>query len=155
MIKQINNVLHETGVDPHSLKLEVTESAVMESTKTVTDTLLQLRALGVELDIDDFGTGYSSLSYLHNFFVGALKIDRTFVSRMDGNKKGEIVQTIIMLARNLGIEAVAEGIETKEQLAQLTNLQCTYGQGYLFSEPVDAERAGALIGQALPLSAGA
>ncbi|MBA3515916.1 MAG: EAL domain-containing protein [Pyrinomonadaceae bacterium] len=145
LIQQINEILHETGVDPSWLKLEITESVMMENTLTVTDTLMQLRKLGVEMYIDDFGTGYSSLSYLHNFSVGALKIDRSFVSRMDGIESDEIVQTIIMLARNLGVEVIAEGVETREQLARLKALQCPYGQGYFFFKPMDVEAAGVLV----------
>ncbi|CAN5757449.1 hypothetical protein BH18ACI4_BH18ACI4_17640 [soil metagenome] len=145
LMKEINEILHETSVDPRWLKLEITESVMMQNTPTVTDTLAQLRTLGVEVYIDDFGTGYSSLSYLHNFSVAALKIDRSFVSRMDGGESGEIVQTIIMLARNLGIEVIAEGVETREQLARLKELQCTYGQGFFFFKPMDVEAAGVLV----------
>jgi EAL domain-containing protein (putative c-di-GMP-specific phosphodiesterase class I) len=110
--------------------------------------LNQLRALGVQLSIDDFGTGYSSLSYLHRFPVSNLKIDRSFISRMSlGDENLEIVRTIVMLARNLGMEVIAEGIETEEQLAQLRALSCGFGQGYLFSVPLAAESASALLGQ--------
>jgi diguanylate cyclase (GGDEF)-like protein/PAS domain S-box-containing protein len=142
LIEQIKQVLRETGLDPRSLKLEITESTVMENIDTAIDMLKQLRAIGVELSIDDFGTGYSSLSYLHRFPISTLKIDRSFVGRMaDNNENTEIVRTIIMLARNLGMDVVAEGVETEEQLAQLRSLGCECGQGYLFSKPTSAELA--------------
>ena len=109
--------------------------------------LMQLRGLGVQLSIDDFGTGYSSLSYLHRFPVHTLKIDRSFVMRMgDAGENSEIVRTILTLASNLGMDIIAEGVETKGQLAQLKAMRCPYGQGYLFSKPVNATCAGALVG---------
>jgi diguanylate cyclase (GGDEF)-like protein/PAS domain S-box-containing protein len=146
LIEQVSRVLKETGVEPRSLKLEITESIMMENIETAISVLNQLRALGVELSIDDFGTGYSSLSYLHRFPVSTLKIDRSFVSRMDGNNENaEIVRTIIMLARNLDMNVVAEGVETEEQVAQLRALKCEYAQGFLFSKPVDASHADHLL----------
>ena len=106
----------------------------------------QLRALGVQLSIDDFGTGYSSLSYLHRFPLNNLKIDRSFVSRMTtADDNSEIVGTIATLARNLGMEVIAEGIETEEQHQQLKTLGCEYGQGYLFSRPVDSDGVAHLL----------
>jgi diguanylate cyclase (GGDEF)-like protein len=150
---QIKLILERTGLDPRSLKLEITESVVMENADLAINMLKQLRALGVQLSIDDFGTGYSSLSYLHRFPVNNLKIDRSFISRMGlGDENLEIVRTVIMLARNLGMEVIAEGIETKEQLAQLRALSCGFGQGYLFSMPLAAASATALMlqGQQTP-----
>ncbi|MDQ3652941.1 MAG: EAL domain-containing protein, partial [Acidobacteriota bacterium] len=144
--KQVESVLEQTGVSAGSLKLEITESAVMEKTEAATAMLEQLRDLGVKLHIDDFGTGYSSLSNLHYFHVDGLKIDRSFVGRMGpGDENSEIVQTIIHLAHNLGLEVTAEGVETVEQLSRLRALGCKYGQGFLFSKPVDGEEAKRMI----------
>jgi diguanylate cyclase (GGDEF)-like protein len=146
LIGQIKNILEETDFDPRWLRLEITESVVMENAEAATSMLLQLRELGAHLSIDDFGTGYSSLSYLHRFPVTTLKIDRSFIGRMgEGDENSEIVRTIMTLANNLGMEVVAEGIETEEQLTQLRALKCEYGQGYLFSRPVAAEAAELLI----------
>ena len=143
LVGQVEEILRETGFDPRRLQLEITESSVIENTETVTQMLLQLRALGIRLSMDDFGTGYSSLSYLHRFPIHTLKIDRSFVSGGDG--ENEIVRTIIMLARNMGMDIVAEGVETKEQLAYLKELKCEYGQGFLFSHPLDIETACKLL----------
>ncbi len=148
LIEQIQHILRETGLSPYSLKLEITESVLMEDAESAATMLLQLRALGVQLYIDDFGTGYSSLGYLHRFPVDALKIDRSFISRMGTNgENSEIVKTVMTLARNLDIDVVAEGVETAEQLAQLRAMGCKHGQGqgYFFSKPVDSKTARALI----------
>ncbi len=143
---QIQEVLDRTNFDPRALKLEITESVVMDNPDLAIRILNQLHDLGIELSIDDFGTGYSSLSYLHRFPVNNLKIDRSFISGMGlGDENLEIVRTITMLARNLGMKVIAEGIETKEQLAQLRALSCELGQGYLFSKPMDAESVDALM----------
>jgi len=146
LLGQIKRTLSETGLDPRCLKLEITESVVMENAETASTMLTQLRALGVHLSIDDFGTGYSSLSYLHRFPVNTLKIDRSFISRMGaGDENTEIVRTIITLASNLGMKVIAEGVETLAQLTLLKEMKCEYGQGYLFSRPINAEAAGLLI----------
>ena len=146
LIDQIKAILQETRLDPRCLKLEITESVVMENIETATEMLRQLRLLGVTLSIDDFGTGYSSLSYLHRFPINTLKIDRSFVSRMlENNENAEIVRTIVMLAHNLNMDVVAEGVETTEQLSQLRELGCQSGQGYLFSKPIDCQTALAFI----------
>jgi diguanylate cyclase (GGDEF)-like protein/PAS domain S-box-containing protein len=146
LIDQIRRVLRETGIDPRSLKLEITESMMMENIDTAINMLEQLRMLGIELSMDDFGTGYSSLSYLHRFPISTLKIDRSFVGRMtDNNENSEIVRTIVMLARNLDMNIVAEGVETESQIALLRSLECEYGQGYFFSKPVAAEGAASLL----------
>lgn len=153
-IERIDRLLKETGINPLSLKLEITETAVMENAKLVTNVLEYLKERGIHLSIDDFGTGYSSFSYLHTFPFDTLKIDRAFVSRMSVDPKNlEIIRTIIILAHNLGMDLVAEGIETREQLNQLQELQCEHGQGYLFSRPVDSKAAERLL--EMQLSSGA
>ncbi len=137
LVDQIKQVLDDTNLDPQYLKLEITESAVMENAEMAVTVLKQLKALGVQLSVDDFGTGYSSLSYLHRFPLDTLKIDRSFVSRIgEADENGEIVRTIVTLAENLGMHVVAEGIETLRQLSELRNLNCRYGQGYLFARPL-------------------
>jgi diguanylate cyclase (GGDEF)-like protein len=151
LLEQVQEVLRETGLDPRSLKLEITETVVMENIETATHTLEQLRALGVELSIDDFGTGYSSLSYLQRFPVSTLKIDRSFVSRMtESDGTAEIVRTIMKLAQNLGMDVVAEGVETESQRAQLNAFECEFGQGYFFSKPIDGDAAEALLLNCFP-----
>ncbi len=123
----------------HRLKLEVTESAIMGNTDAAIAVLLELRARGVEIQIDDFGTGYSSLSYLQKLPVDTLKIDRSFVGRIDeAGEKAEIVESIIALSRSLDLEVIAEGIETERQLSRLRALRCDLGQGYLWAQPMPA-----------------
>ena len=144
LVEQITTVLSETGIDPAHLKLEITESAVMENAETAILMLKQIKETGVQISIDDFGTGYSSLSYLHRFPIDQLKVDRSFVSAMEENtENGEIVRTVIALAKALNLKVVAEGIESIHQYHQLRVLGCEYGQGYLFSKPLpvaDIER---------------
>ncbi len=146
LMQQIEEVLAETGLETHSLKLEVTETVIMEHADEAAAILVKLRGKGIKLLMDDFGTGYSSLSYLHRFPVNTLKIDASFVRRMDtGSKDIEIIQTIVTLAHTLGMDLIAEGVETATQLAQLRALKVEYGQGYYFSRPVDNESAENLI----------
>jgi diguanylate cyclase (GGDEF)-like protein/PAS domain S-box-containing protein len=149
LIDQIRQFLHDYEVEPRRLKIEITESAIMENTESATALLEQLKALGLQLMIDDFGTGYSSLSYLHQFPIDTVKIDQSFVGRMgteDADDEGaEIVRAIVTLAHTLGMNVVAEGIETAEQMAQLKALNAEYGQGYFFSKPLVSEEAGILI----------
>jgi diguanylate cyclase (GGDEF)-like protein/PAS domain S-box-containing protein len=146
LLERVSDILQETGLDASSLKLEITEGAVMENLEMATELLRQLRALGVKLSIDDFGTGYSSLSYLHRFPIDTLKIDRSFVTRIsENNENTEIVRTIVVLAQNLGMDVVAEGVETKEQLAILRQFGCEFGQGFYFSKPVSEIEAGGII----------
>lgn len=140
LAEKIGSALASTGLDPRSLKLEITESHIMENSELAITILDRLRKLGVEMSLDDFGTGYSSLSYLHRLPVTFLKIDRSFVTRMGtSDENREIVHTIIRLAQNLKKKVIAEGIENEEQLAQLSALGCEYGQGYFFSQPLDAD----------------
>jgi diguanylate cyclase (GGDEF)-like protein/PAS domain S-box-containing protein len=146
LIDRVIDILQETRLDPHSLRLEITESAVMENIGTATVLLQQLRALGIELSVDDFGTGYSSLSYLHRLPINSIKIDKSFVRGMvEKRDHAEIVKTILTLAKSLGIRVVAEGVETLEQLIELRHLQCDAGQGFLFSKPTDVETAETLL----------
>ena len=146
LIKQIKQILHETGLDARSLKLEITESVLMENAESAVAMIVQLQNLGIRLSMDDFGTGYSSLSYLHRFPIDTLKIDRSFVNDVDVDaEKIEIISTVVALAWNLGMDVVAEGVETKKQMYQLKALKCEFGQGYFFSRPLDSEKAGALI----------
>ena len=137
LLDRIKEALENSKLNPHCLKLEITESVVMENAEAAALKFKQLRLLGVQLSIDDFGTGYSSLSYLHRFPLNYLKIDRSFIARLTTEDDNAIVRTISTLARNLGMEVIAEGIETEEQYQQLKMLGCEYGQGYLFSHPVD------------------
>ncbi len=142
LAEQVAATLKETGLDPKCLKLEITESHVMENSEKAIVMMNRLCALGVELSLDDFGTGYSSLNYLHRLPVNYLKIDRSFVMEMtESGENSEIVSTIIKLAQNLKMKVVAEGIETAAQLGQLRNLRCEYGQGYFFSRPLEANEA--------------
>src|SRR5215470_3235748 len=147
LLDRIKEALATSKLNPHCLKLEITESVVMENAEAAALMFKQLRSLGVQLSIDDFGTGYSSLSYLHRFPLNYLKIDRSFVSRLTTDNDNAIVRTISTLARNLGMEVIAEGIETDEQYQQLKMLGCEYGQGYLFSRPVDSNSVYNLLAQ--------
>ena len=147
LLNRIKEALENSKLNSHCLKLEITESVVMENAEAAAQMFKQLRSLGVQLSIDDFGTGYSSLSYLHRFPLNYLKIDRSFVSRLTTDNDNAIVRTISTLARNLGMEVIAEGIETEEQFQQLKMLGCEYGQGYLFSRPVANEGVDHLLSQ--------
>lgn len=134
--------LRETGLDPGALVLEITESVIMEDTPSTVATLEKLKSLRVKLAIDDFGTGYSSLSYLKRFSVEYLKIDRSIIEDLAHDpKSAAIVSAIITLAHALGAQAIAEGVETPEQLTQLRKLECDAGQGYYFYEPRPSEAA--------------
>jgi len=128
------------------LQLEITESVLMDNAEQVATMLRQVQATGTRISIDDFGTGYSSLSYLHRFPVDILKIDRAFVGLIveDDSNIG-IIRAIIRLGHDLGMNVVAEGVETSRQCQKLRELGCEYGQGYFFSHPLTAEDAGALM----------
>ena len=147
LLDRIKQALDNSKLHAHNLKLEITESVVMENAEAAALMFKQLRSLGVQLSIDDFGTGYSSLSYLHRFPLNYLKIDRSFVMRLTTDNDNAIVRTISTLARNLGMEVIAEGIETEEQYRQLKMLGCEYGQGYLFSRPVNNDAVTRLLAQ--------
>ncbi|WP_206756592.1 PAS domain S-box protein [Oscillatoria sp. FACHB-1406] len=150
IVKRVRNILEQTELEGSALKLEMVESLLMEDTEATLQTLAQLRAMQVQLVIDDFGTGYSSLSYLHRFPVSALKIDRSFVLGLERDSdNGEIIKAVASLARALKMNTIAEGIETKEQLAYIKGIGCQYGQGYLFARPLEPQAAAALISRSL------
>ncbi|MBD2183987.1 sensor domain-containing protein [Aerosakkonema funiforme] len=146
LIEQIDRILRETGIYPGSLKLEITESKLAGNMVSEKRMLQQLKDLGIQLSIDDFGTGYSCLARLHQLPIDTLKIDRSFISSLGVDSDSlEIVRTIVTLAHSLGMDAIAEGVETVEQLAQLQALQCEYGQGYFFSKPIASATAWGLL----------
>ena len=145
---QIASVLDKTGLDGRSLQLELTEGAIMSDAEAAIEALSCLKDLGVRVHVDDFGTGYSSLGLLHQFPVDALKIDRSFVERMGDEDEGTgIVQTISTMAHQLGMDVVAEGVESSRQLHQLREIACNYGQGYHFSKPIPGEAVEAVLAE--------
>jgi diguanylate cyclase (GGDEF)-like protein/PAS domain S-box-containing protein len=146
LINKIRSILEGSGIPASQVRLEITESTLVHNSQDTLDVTHQLRQLGLQLHIDDFGTGYSSLSYIHSFPVNTIKIDRTFINRIgDNGNPTELVASILRFAHDLGMEAIAEGIETPEQLSRLQTLACPYGQGYLFSKPLPAEQAETLL----------
>jgi len=133
----LSQFLTETGVDPHTLILEITESMIMENVDAAVETMNRLRDMGIHLHIDDFGTGHSSLSYLQLFPISALKIDRSFINKLTANGENqEIITHIVSLAKSLNFEVIAEGVEMEHQLTNIKNLHCGYGQGFLFARPM-------------------
>jgi diguanylate cyclase (GGDEF)-like protein len=139
-VDEVDRVLARHGLDPDRLTLEVTETVLVEEIETASDTLTQLRALGVRIAIDDFGTGYCSLSYLQRFPVDVLKIDRQFIAEVGDDVRGSsLARMILQMASALEVESVAEGIERPEQLAALRRLGCTTGQGFLLSRPLEVD----------------
>ncbi|MGH7476105.1 MAG: putative bifunctional diguanylate cyclase/phosphodiesterase [Longimicrobiales bacterium] len=146
LVEQVLGIASAAGIQPTALHLEITEGAVMENPELATSTLRRLRHAGVRLCIDDFGTGYSSLSVLHQFPIDTVKIDRSFVKRMgNGGQSLGLVATIVSLARHLGMEPVAEGVETEEQRSRLRAMGSRFGQGFLFATPLEPIRAAAMI----------
>jgi len=151
----IGEILTGCGFDPVHLRLEVTESALVEESATATGTLEALSDLGVGLVLDDFGTGYSSLAYLNRFPFDALKIDRSFVDALGvEQERTAIVEAIIGMARALSLDVIAEGVENEAQLGELVRLGCDHAQGHLFSRPLPAEKITALLGEGAPLYSG-
>ncbi len=145
-IDKLKNILANTGLNGESLRLELTETMLMDHGNKTIQLLSQIKAQDVQLSIDDFGTGYSSLSYLHRFPVNALKIDRSFVNLIDSQGENcEIVKTIVTLAHSLGMKAIAEGVETPNQLMHLRNLGCEAAQGYFFAKPLNCQMAESII----------
>ena len=155
LIDDVANALDETGLPPHCLELEMTESVLFEHSEDHVSQLARLKALGVRLAIDDFGTGYSSLAYLHRFSVDVLKIDRTFISQLteaDGDL--ELVRSILRIGQSLHMVTIAEGIETEEQSAMISGLGCELGQGYLFARPLPVGDVDAWLSSSTSRTAG-
>jgi EAL domain-containing protein (putative c-di-GMP-specific phosphodiesterase class I) len=151
LVENIASLLERFQLPPRCLKLEITESVFSDNIEAAVGLLTQLRELGVQLSIDDFGTGYSSLSYLQRFPIDTLKIDRSFVTQMMENEENlAIVRTIVALAQNLGMDVVAEGVETEDQLRLLRKLECENGQGYLFSTPLGGGQLNQFISDYIP-----
>jgi EAL domain-containing protein (putative c-di-GMP-specific phosphodiesterase class I) len=150
LVPLISRVLDETGLAPSRLELELTESQLMQSTEAAMAILRELKTLGVRIAIDDFGTGYSSLSYLRRFPVDAVKIDRSFIADITTDPDdAAIARAVIAMAHTLKLEAVAEGVETAEQLALLREWQCDTAQGYYFSYPLTGEELTRLLARAV------
>jgi diguanylate cyclase (GGDEF)-like protein/PAS domain S-box-containing protein len=148
LVENIASLLEQFQLPPRCLKLEITESVFSDNIEAAVGLLTQLRELGVQLSIDDFGTGYSSLSYLQRFPIDTLKIDRSFVTQMMENEENlAIVRTIVALAQNLGMDVVAEGVETEDQLKLLRKLECENGQGFLFSTPLGGRQLNQFIAE--------
>ncbi|MDO9083848.1 MAG: EAL domain-containing protein, partial [Humidesulfovibrio sp.] len=150
LVRQLHRVLDETGLAPERLKIEITETMVMQNPESMVHKLRSLREIGAKVSIDDFGTGYSSLAYLQRFPINTLKVDRSFVSDLDSFENLVIVRTIVSLAHNLGLDVVAEGIETEGQRDFLAEISCECGQGYLFSRPLPEDRALELLSVCCP-----
>ncbi len=146
LVPMLQETLLQTGVHGRNLKLEITESTFLKNTETLSLSLKEIRDLHIQLHMDDFGTGYSSLSYLRHFPIDVLKIDRSFIRSLEVNSKAkQIVKAITNLGQNLQMKVTAEGVEHPEQLRELQSLKCDYGQGYLFSRPLDSETAERLV----------
>jgi len=144
--RTIERTLSRNCVNPARLHLEITESAILDKPEPVVRMLQEIKELGVRIFLDDFGTGYSSLSYLHQLPLDALKIDRSFVSQLESSERAaQLVQTILQMSANLGLDAIAEGVTTMEQMRRLRSLGCRYAQGYLFSAPLDADAMTAML----------
>lgn len=138
IVDKLNTIVKETGVEPESLALEITESMIMDNIEMAEKTMTRLREIGFHIHIDDFGTGYSSLSYLHRFPVTALKIDRMFISRLTaGGDNKEIITSIVSLANSLNLQVIAEGVEVAHQVSSIKDLRCHFGQGHFFSKPLE------------------
>ncbi len=147
-VDEVAQTLEETGINPGSLVLEITESRVMTDIESSVATLERLKTLGVRLALDDFGTGYSSLACLKCFPIDMLKIDRSFVDRLGQDPEDTaIARAIIGLAGALGLEVVAEGVETAEQMSWARTLGCEFGQGYYFAKPTPGAEVGELLQQ--------
>ncbi|MCG8510800.1 MAG: bifunctional diguanylate cyclase/phosphodiesterase, partial [Rhodospirillales bacterium] len=150
LLQNIQRVIEETQIDPDRLKMEITESVVMDRPEVVAPILKRVKELGVGLAMDDFGAGHSSLNCLHRFPIDILKIDRMFICNLSRSfEYAAVIQAIVTLAGNLGMSVTAEGIETTDQLAQIQALECTHGQGRLFAKPLDADSATNWLGNGM------
>ncbi len=148
LVERIRDVLHDSGLDPRHLKLEITESAIIDNPGSAGAMLAQLKELGIQVQMDDFGTGYSSLSSLHSLPLDGLKVDRSFVGRMPGNPATrQMVRTIALLARGLDLAVIAEGVETTEQLDDVRAMGCDYAQGFLIAPPLEPDGMRALLAE--------
>jgi diguanylate cyclase (GGDEF)-like protein len=148
LVEVTDRILSETGFDGHNLAIEITESAYLEDPDSLTSVMRALKDRGIHLHVDDFGVGYSSLSYLRRFPIDAVKIDRSFINRVDqadSSESLEIVRAVVALAKSLNLDVVAEGIEREAQRKYLEELGCPYGQGFLFAKPLDPENAKAFL----------
>ncbi len=146
LVSHIQSALLDTKVRGNCIRLEITESMVMGDVDAAIDLMLKLKALDLRLAIDDFGTGYSSLSYLHRFPMDTLKVDKSFVGRLEKSHEDQaIIHTILTLGQQLGMDVIAEGVETAAQVAMLQREHCDYGQGYFFAKPLPSDQALALL----------
>ena len=146
IVDEVREILEETGLEPHSLILEITESVMMQDMELSIERLTELKALGVQLAVDDFGTGYSSLNYIRRFPVDILKVDKSFVDGVsDGGEASALTAAVIELAGILNLKPVAEGIERADQLQRLLELHCDLGQGFFFARPLPGDELQALL----------
>ena len=146
LVGTVAEIIKDTKIEPRSLRLEITESTIVDDIDGLMPALKRLKGLGVQLAMDDFGTGQSSLGFLHRIPMDILKIDRSFIDRAGKTRDhAAIIHTVVQLAHNLNMEVVAEGVETRDQISLLQSLECDYGQGYLFGEPVSAEAVESLV----------
>ena len=146
LIQETQRILKETGVDPSSVAIEITEGSLFEDLHQAQNSLLELKAMGLGLKIDDFGTGYSGLNYLHQLPFDTLKIDRSFVSGLTADSASrDMIRSIVAMAHDLKMDVIAEGIEEESQLDELTSVLTDFGQGYYFSRPLSHEAADAML----------
>jgi len=158
LVSEVAEALSVSGLDPDALTIEITETAIMANAEQTAVRLVAIKELGVRVAIDDFGTGYSSLAYLQRFPVDALKIDRSFISKMGEDSEGEtLIRTLVQLGKSLSIETLAEGIEQAHELSLLRAESCDTGQGFLFARPLDGAECEAFLeqwaGAAAPVAA--
>jgi EAL domain-containing protein (putative c-di-GMP-specific phosphodiesterase class I) len=139
-VQEVRDALSDSGLEPEQLTIEITETTIMANAEETAGRLASIKEIGVRVAIDDFGTGYSSLAYLQRFPVDALKIDRSFISKMSNDVEGEtLIRTLVQLGKSLSIETLAEGIEQAQELSLLREESCDTGQGFLFAHPLDMD----------------